>query len=88
MKMISFKSFYKKNGVAKLIIKRDCIDLYSKFVFLEESETKKEEFEETEAIEEEGDTESCVCDHDINCKYCTDQFSTNSFKRALWVWTY
>ena len=73
--------FYKKNETAKLIIKRNCIDLYDKFVFLEESDTKNEEFKETK---ENGDKLTTLEVHDIVC-HIADAVLAGGIRRAALI---
>ena len=67
--------FYKTTDEARKITVREYPDLCPKFEALKntEVEERKKLSKKYESVEKKAIVENCVCDYDINCKFCEDQ---------------
>ena len=69
--------FYKTSGEAKKIMVRNFPDLLPEFekLIVNELDEKKKTERKKEIVEKETEIDHCICDYDIDCKYCEDQLN-------------
>ena len=82
--------FYKTTEEAKMIIIREYPNFCSEFEKLKTDEDKNIELERRkESAEKENVAEHCICEYDIDCEYCKEQFENeqNLYEGAINTWT-
>ena len=80
--------FFQKNVKARLILKSENKDLYNTFISLEEKEKdEKTKYKRRYEDDEEKESSICICEFDINCKYCEDVFENERCLNDEGTWT-
>ena len=83
--------FYRTTEEAKKIIIMEYPNFSQEFENLikVDADQKIELDRKHEIVEKEKGTEHCVCEYDIDCKYCNDQFENeqNLYADAINTWT-
>ena len=76
--------FYKTSGEAKKIMVRNFPDLLPEFekLIVDKLDEKKKSERKKEIVEKETEIDHCICDYDIDCKYCEDQLKDENYLYA------
>ena len=86
-----FYRLYRTTEEAKKIIIREYPNFCPEFEKLikADADQKIELERKNEIVEKEKVTEHCICEYDIDCKYCKDQFENeqNLYADAINTWT-